>query len=137
MTKTTITGWSVPQVEAVGNLQIPTNHPRGFLVINTVTGQVQRGARHEFALRTNLRKEDAQALVQVANRIAKEFGIAGVAAPKPLPKSITVPGNGTILIEDMSDEALLFAIAFKGSLYNGAASDEYKALVAEKNERGL
>ncbi len=117
MNKTTITGWSVPQVEAVGTLAIQTNHPRGFIVVDTVKGTAQRGRRNVFALRgeDGFRKEDAAALLQVAQRIAKAHGISvtPAPAPKPLPTTINVPGNGVVSISSLGLEALRFAYAFE------------------------
>ncbi len=135
----TITGHTVPQVSAQGTLTIKTNHPRGFIVLDTVQGTAVRGRRGEFAFRgeEGFRVEDVQAMVQITNRLAAKFGIKGVSVAPVLPTTVTVPGNGVMDIADLDDSALLFAIALEGSKYQGQSGNTYKALVAEKNDRGL
>lgn len=118
MTKNTITGWTVPQVSAQGQLTINTNHPRGFIILDTVAGTAQRGRREEFALRgeSAFRKTDVQAMVQITSRLAKQFGVPfGAPAPAPLPTKISVPGNGVVSIATLSLEALRFAYALEAS----------------------
>lgn len=134
MTKTTIAGWTIPEVSSVGTLPIQTNHPRGFIVVDTVSGTARRGRRFSFELvgEDRFRKEDVVALVSVANRLAKTFGVTGVAAPKPLPTTVLVPGNGVVDIADLSEEALRFAIAMEQSKAVPSAT----LLEALKNELG-
>lgn len=138
-TKSTITGHSVPEVASVGTLGIQTNHPRSFVIIDQVTGSVQRGARGEFALRSKLRDTDFQGAAEVLRRAAAQAGVSLTFQPPapPLPTTISVPGNGTVYIKSLTNTELLFAIALAKTQYGGTVTPSFKALEQERQSRGL
>lgn len=130
MNKTTISGHSIPEVASTGSLNITTNHPRGFIVVDTVQGTARRGRRHSFELvgEDRFRVEDVKALVTVANRLAAKFGVAQVAVAKPLPSTYQIPGNGVLCINEMSESELRLAIALEASKPFGGNKDIVTAL---------
>ena len=126
-TKTTLGGWTAPYV-GTGVLKVATQYPRSILIVDTVNGTVTRGARYEHAVRTNLRVQDIQGLLAVAQKVAKANGVALEAPKEVLPTSFSIPGNGPVDIDEMSEAELLMAIYIaKG---NGSDSKTVKALEA-------